>query len=105
MANKNSMVRLTFNEFNHMVLHNKINNVFNKLGNIMSKQDIIEQLKNIKDQWANDSKGDIDADVIIEAITDIIHDTEGNDGLDMTMEYDDEYEDSFESVDFTQLDV
>ena len=105
MANKNSMVRLTFNEFNHMVLHNKINNVFNKLGNIMSKQDIIEQLKNIKDQWANDSKGEIDADVIIEAITDIIHDTEGNDGLDMTMEYDDEYEDSFESVDFTQLDV
>ena len=105
MANKNSMVRLTFNEFNHMVLHNKINNVFNKLGNIMSKQDIIEQLKNIKDQWANDSKGEIDADVIIEAITDIIHDTEGNDVLDMTMEYDDEYEDSFESVDFTQLDV
>ena len=105
MANKNSMVRLTFNEFNHMVLHNKINNVFNKLGNIMSKQDIIEQLKNIKDQWANDSKGEIEADVIIEAITDIIHDTEGNDGLDMTMEYDDEYEDSFESVDFTQLDV
>ena len=51
MANKNSMVRLTFNEFNHMVLHNKINNVFNKLGNIkMSKQEIIEQLKNIKDQ-------------------------------------------------------
>ena len=71
----------------------------------MSKQDIIEQLKNIKDQYLNDSKGEIDADAIVEAITDIIHDTEGNDGLDMTMEYDDEYEDSFESVDFTQLDV
>ena len=105
MANKNSMVRLTDSKFNYMVLHNKINNVFNKLGNIMSKQDIIEQLKNIKDQWANDSKGEIDADVIIEALTDIIHDTEGNDGLDMTMEYDDEYHDNFESVDFTQLDV
>ena len=71
----------------------------------MSKQDIIEQLKNIKDQYLNDSSGDIDADAIIEALTDIIHDTEGNDGLDMTMEYDDEYHDNFESVDFTQLDV
>ena len=71
----------------------------------MSKQEIIEQLKNIKDQWANDTKGEINADVIIEALTDIIHDTEGNDGLDFTNEYDDEYEESFESVDFTQLDV
>ena len=70
----------------------------------MSKQDIIEQLKNIKDQWANDSKGEIDADVIIEAITDIIHDTEGNDGMDFTEEYDEHY-DSFENIDFTQLDV
>ena len=51
------------------------------------------------------SSGDIDADAIIEALTDIIHDTEGNDGLDLTMEYDDEYHDNFESVDFTQLDV
>ena len=71
----------------------------------MSKQEIIEQLKNIKDQWANDSKGEIDADVIIEAITDIIHDTEGNDGLDFTNEYDDEYQDSFENIDFTALEV
>ena len=66
---------------------------------------MIEQLKNIKDQYLNDSKGEIDADDIIEAITDIIHDTEGNDGLDFTMEYDDEYDESFESVDFTQLNV
>ena len=71
----------------------------------MSKQEIIEQLKNIKDQWANDTMNELSADDLIEAITDIIHDTEGNDGLDMTMEYDDEYEESFESVDFTQLDV
>ena len=71
----------------------------------MSKQEIIEQLKNIKDQWANDSKGEIDADVIIDAITDIIHDTEGNDGLDFTNEYDDEYHDSFENIDFTALEV
>ena len=71
----------------------------------MTKQEIIEQLKNIKDQYLNDSSKDINSDDIIEAITDIIHDVEGNDGMDMTLEYDDEYEESFESVDFTQLDV
>ena len=71
----------------------------------MTKIEIIEQLKNIKDQYLNDRDGKIDADDIIEAITDVIHDVEGNDGLDLTMEYDDEYEESFESVDFTQLDV
>ena len=71
----------------------------------MSKQDIIEQLKNIKDQYLNDSKGEIDADAIIEAITDVIHDTEGNYGIDFSEDYDDEYYDNFESVDFTQLDV
>ncbi len=71
----------------------------------MSKLEIIEQLKNIKDQWANDTKGEIDADVIIEALTDIILDTEGNDGLDFTNEYDDEYHDSFENIDFTALEV
>ena len=71
----------------------------------MSKQDIIEQLKNIKDQYLNDSKGEIDADAIIEAITDVIHDVEGNDGLDFDIEYDDGFDESFESVDFTQLDV
>ena len=71
----------------------------------MSKKEIIEQLKNIKDQFLNDSSGEIDADAIIEAITDVIHDTEGNDGLDLTMEYDDEYHDSFENIDFTALEV
>ena len=70
----------------------------------MSKMEIIEQLKNIKDQWANDSKGEINADVIIEALTDIIHDTEGNDGMDFTEEYDEHY-DSFENVDFTTLEI
>ena len=71
----------------------------------MSKQEIIEQLKNIKDQYLNDSGGEIDADAIIEAITDVIHDVEGNDGIDFSEDYDDEYYDNFESVDFTQLDV
>jgi hypothetical protein len=71
----------------------------------MSKQDIIEQLKNIKDQFLNDSQNELSADDLIEAITDIIHDTEGNDGLDFTNEYDDEYQDSFENIDFTALEV
>ena len=70
----------------------------------MSKQEIIEQLKNIKEQYLNDTKGEIDAEVIIDAITDVIHDTEGNDGLDFTEEYDEHY-DSFENVDFTTLEV
>ena len=71
----------------------------------MSKQDIIEQLKSIKDQFLNDSQNELSADDLIEAITDIIHDTEGNDGLDFTNEYDDEYQDSFENIDFTALEV
>ena len=70
----------------------------------MSKQEIIEQLRNIKEQYLNDSKGEINAEVIIEAITDVIHDTEGNDGMDFTEEYDEHY-DSFENVDFTTLEV
>ena len=71
----------------------------------MSKQEIIEQLKNIKEQYLNDTKGEIDADVIIEALTDVIHDTEGNDGLDFTEVYDDEHYDSFENIDFGALEV
>jgi len=72
----------------------------------MTKQEIIEQLKNIKDQWINDSKGEIDSEAIIEAITDVIHDVEGNDGgIDFSEEYDDEYYDGFENVDFTKLRV
>ena len=106
MVKKNSMDRVTDYKLYHMVLDNKINNVFNKLGNIkMSKMEIIEQLKNIKDQWANDSKGEINADVIIEALTDIIHDTEGNDGMDFTEVYDDSHYENFENVDFTALEI
>ena len=70
----------------------------------MSKLEIIEQLKNIKEQYLNDTNGEINADVIIEAITDVIHDTEGNDGLDFTEEYDEHY-DSFENIDFGALEV
>tara|TARA_R100000908_G_scaffold54186_1_gene29445 strand:+ start:344 stop:559 length:216 start_codon:yes stop_codon:yes gene_type:complete len=71
----------------------------------MSKQEIIEQLRNIKEQYLNDSKNEINAEVIIEAITDVIHDTEGNDGMDFTEIYDDAHYENFENVDFTALDV
>ena len=69
----------------------------------MNLQQILDELKNVKEQAMNDD--DITKDSIIEAITDIIHDVEGNDGMDLTMEYDDEFEESFESVDFTQLEI
>ena len=78
---------------------------FNNRRIMMTKQEIIEQLKNIKDQWANDTKGEIDDDVIIEAITDIIHDCEGNDGMDFTEQYDDSHYENFENVDFTALEI
>ena len=106
MVKKNSMDRVTDYKLFHMVFCNKINNVFNKLGNIkMSKMEIIEQLKNIKDQWANDTKGEIDADVIIEALTDIIHDTEGNDGMDFLFDDEDHYGEYERETDFTKLEI
>ena len=71
----------------------------------MSKQEIIEQLRNIKEQYLNDSKNEIDAEVIIDAITDVIHDTEGNDGMDFSEVYDDAHYENFENVDFTTLEV
>ena len=106
MVKKNSMDRVTDYKLYSMVLDNKINNVFNKLGNIeMTKEQIIEQLRNIKEQYLNDSKNEINAEVIIDAITDVIHDTEGNDGMDFSEVYDDSHYENFENVDFTALEV
>ena len=106
MVKKNSMDRVTDYKLYSMVLDNKINNVFNKLGNIeMTKEQIIEQLRNIKEQYLNDSKNEIDAEVIIDAITDVIHDTEGNDGMDFSEVYDDSHYENFENVDFTALEI
>ena len=106
MVKKNSMDRVTDYKLYSMVLYSEINNVFNKLGNIkMTKEQIIEQLRNIKEQYLNDSKGEIDAEVIIDAITDVIHDTEGNDGMDFSEQYDDSHYENFENVDFTALEI
>ena len=96
----------TNHKFYAMVLYSEINNIFMERNIRMTKQEIIEQLKNIKDQWANDTKGEINSDSIIEAITDIIHDVEGNDGgMDFSEEYDDEHYENFENVDFTKLEI
>ena len=43
--------------------------------------------------------------ILIEAITDVIHDTEGNDGMDFSEEYDDSHYENFENVDFTALEI
>ena len=65
----------------------------------MSLQQVIEELKNIKEQATNDEE--IGRDAILEAITDVIHDANG-DGLDFDMEDDDHYG-SWQETDFSSL--
>ena len=70
----------------------------------MTLQQIIDELKNIKEQSTNDK--DITKGSMLDAITDLIHDIEGNDGLEgMGMGSDDDYYGSFEEPDFTQLEI
>ena len=57
-------------------------------------------------KWVKNVKNQDEADAIIEAITDVIHDVEGNDGgIDFSEEYDDEHYENFENVDFTKLQI
>ena len=67
----------------------------------MTIQEIIDELKNIKEQAINDNE--ITKDSIIEAITDIIHDVEGTE-YDFIVGDDEEYM-SYEEPDFTKLQV
>ena len=67
----------------------------------MTLQQIIEELKNIKEQAVNHE--DIIKESVVEAITDLIHDA-GGDGYDFEFEDEDHY-DSFNETDFTQLEV
>ena len=67
----------------------------------MTLQQVIEELKNIKEQAINDHE--IGKESIIDAITDVIHDASG-DGYDMSFN-DDEHYDSFEETDFTKLEI
>ena len=66
----------------------------------MSLQQIIEELKNIKEQATNDEE--IGKNSILEAITDIIHDASG-DSLDFDVIDDDDHYGSFEETDFSSL--
>ena len=66
----------------------------------MTVQQIIEQLKNIREQAVNDDE--ITKESMVEAITDVIHDASG-DGGEWIFDDDDHY-DTFESEpDFTEL--
>ena len=68
----------------------------------MTLQDVIDELKNIKEQATNDDE--IGKDSVLEAITDFIHDA-GGDGLDFDMDFDDDHYGSFEETDFSKLEV
>jgi hypothetical protein len=67
----------------------------------MTIQEIIDELKNIKEQAINDNE--ITKGSVIEAITDIIHDVEGTE-YDFIVGDDEEYM-SYEEPDFTKLQV
>ena len=69
----------------------------------MTIQDIVTELQNIKEQAVNHD--DISKDSIIEAITDLIHDAGGNDGLDIHVDLEDDFYVDFEETDFTALEV
>ena len=70
----------------------------------MTIQNILAELRNIKEQAVNEQG--IGKESILEALTDIIHDIGGNDGLDgFNFTDDDELYDSFENIDFTELQV
>tara|TARA_R100001509_G_scaffold65758_2_gene36439 strand:- start:2409 stop:2624 length:216 start_codon:yes stop_codon:yes gene_type:complete len=71
----------------------------------MTKIQIIDELKNIKEQFLNAEEGVITSDDLIEAIDDIVLECEGNDGMDFDFTPDDEYYEGFENLDFTQLKV
>ena len=66
----------------------------------MTLQQVIEELKNIREQATNHDE--ISKGSVIEAITDLIHDA-GSDGFDLELE--DDYYESFEEPDFTKLEI
>tara|TARA_Y100000593_G_scaffold58994_1_gene109409 strand:- start:756 stop:962 length:207 start_codon:yes stop_codon:yes gene_type:complete len=68
----------------------------------MSIKEILAELNNIKEQATNEDS--IGKESILEALTDLIHDIGGNDGFDFSFEDEDHY-DTFENIDFTELQV
>ena len=70
----------------------------------MSIKDILAELNNIKEQAVNEDS--IGKESILEALTDLIHDIGGNDGLDgFNFTEEDGLYDTFESIDFSELQV
>ena len=66
----------------------------------MTIQEIMNRIKAIKGNYIN---GELNSDGMVEAIEDLVHDVEGNDGFAFGGE-DDHYA-SFEETDFTTLEV
>ena len=70
----------------------------------MSIREILAELNNIKEQAVNEDN--IGKESILEALTDLIHDIGGNDGLDgFNFTEEDGLYDTFESIDFSELQV
>ena len=65
----------------------------------MTIQEIMQRIKDIKGNYVD---GEITSDGMVEAMEDLIHDVEGNDGMSWS---DDDHYGSFEETDFTQLEV
>ena len=66
----------------------------------MTIQEIMARIKEIKGNYVN---GEITSEGMIEAIEDLVHDVEGNDG--MSGDGDDDHYTSFEETDFSTLEV
>jgi len=64
----------------------------------MTIQDIMNTIKNIKGNYVN---GEITSDGMVEAMEDLIHDVEGNDGF--SFGGDEDHYASFEETDFSSL--
>ena len=63
----------------------------------MTIQEIIARIKDIKSEYVNNN---ITSDGMVEAMEDLIHDVEGNDGMSFS---DDDHYSSFEETDFSKL--
>ena len=66
----------------------------------MTIQEIINRIKDIKANYVN---GMITSDGMIEAMEDLVHDVEGNDGF--SFGGDDDHYASFEETDFSSLEA
>ena len=67
----------------------------------MTIQEIMNKIKDIKSEYVN---GNITGDGVVEAMEDLIHDVEGNDGMSWGGGDDDHYS-TFEETDFSSLEI